>query len=166
MNITHQTVALDSKEGKAFLRKVARTRHEWPQEWHLRASPETDWRITFIRPILGAVGEPDQRVEVCTDSVVRLDGESGTTPVIVPAAQYCCLSGSYVRTAAKLLLDGWRFEISHSSGSTSSSEYGLAFLSLHAERRGTGVNDNWDTVEIGSASVAVNGTFVIRGAVQ
>lgn len=170
---THQTVSLDSKEGKAFLRKVARTRHEWRNEWRLRAGPDTDWHVTFSRTIAGDVGEPDQYVEVRTDSVVQIYGESGlrkafhdAKPVIVPQAQYCCLSGSDARTAAKLLLDGWRFRVSQSAGSTSSSEYGLAFLSLTAEKRGTGVDDNWDTVEIGSASVFVNGSFVIRGAVQ
>ena len=48
---TNQFISIDSKEGKAFLRKVARSWHEWRQEWHFRASAETDWKITFSRTV-------------------------------------------------------------------------------------------------------------------
>lgn len=167
---THQTVSLDSKEGKAFLRKVRRARLPWPEEWCLHASPETDWKVVFSRTVKGDVGEPDSYVSVATDSLVVVYGESGTVksfsdsePVVVPAATVARLSGADVRTAAKLLLDGWRFVVTQSAGSTSSSRHGLAFLSLHVENR---TGDNWDSLEIGSASVLVNGCFVIRGAVE
>lgn len=170
---THQTVSIASKEGKAFLRKVARSRHEWRNEWHFRASPETGWKITFSRTVKGSIGEPDACVTVETDAVVERRGSTGrvksfddSLEVIVPEATVARLSGADARTAATLLLDGWRFEISQSSGSTSSSRHGLAFLSLHVERRGTKATDNWDSLEIGSASVLVNGSFVIRGAVE
>lgn len=170
---TNQTISIVSKEGKAFLRKVARSRHEWQEEWHFRASPETGWRITFSRTVKGAVGEPDAYVTVETDAVVERRGDTGrvksfsdSSEVIVPEATVARLSGADARTAATLLLDGWWFEISHSSGSTSSSKHGLAFLSLHVERRGTKATDNWDSLEIGSASVLINGAFVVRGAVE
>lgn len=170
---TNQFITIDSKEGKAFLRKVARSWHEWRQEWHFRASQETDWKITFSRTVKGEVGEPDSYVTVETDAVVGRRGNTGlvksfhdSDEVVVPAATVARLSGADARTAATLLLDGWRFEVSQSAGSTSSSKHGLAFLSLHVERRGGKAKDNWDSLEIGCASVLVNGGFVVRGAVE
>lgn len=171
--ITNQSITVDSKEGRAFLRKVARSRHEWREEWYFRASPETDWKITFSRTVAGAVGEPDSYVTVQTDTVVHRRGDTGLVKsfsdsheVIVPAATAARLSGADARTAATLLLDGWRFEVNQSSGSTSSSKHGLAFLSLHVERRGSKATDNWDSLEIGTASVLVNGCFVVRETVE
>jgi len=170
---THQTISIDSKEGKTFLRKVARSCHEWRQEWSLRAGADTDWKITFCRMVCGEVGEPDAHVTVETDARIHRHGHTGrvksfddSNEVIVPEATRVLLSGANARTAATLLLDGWRFEVSHSAGSTSSSKHGLAFLSLHVERRGSKSTDNWDSLEIGSASVLVNGVFVVRGAVE
>jgi len=170
---THQFISIDSKEGKAFLRKVARSWHEWRQEWSFRASKDADWKITFSRTIRGEVGEPDACVTVETDACVTQCGHTGrvksfddSDEVIVPEATRVWLSGSDARTAATLLLDGWRFDVCHSAGSTSSSKHGLAFLSLRVERRGSKAKDNWDSLEIGSASVLVNGIFVIRGAVE
>lgn len=170
---TNQSITIDSKEGRAFLRKVARSRHEWREEWQFRASPETDWKVTFSRTVAGEVGEPDSYVTVETDAVVCRRGNTGlvkcfhdSDEVVVPEARVARLSGADARTAATLLLDGWRFEVSQSSGSTSSSKHGLAFLSLHVERRGCRANDNWDSLEIGVASVLVNGQFVVRGAVE
>jgi hypothetical protein len=170
---TVQFIAIDSKEGKAFLRKVARSWHEWRQEWHFRASAETDWKVTFTRTVKGEIGEPDAYVTVETDAVVGRRGNTGlvksfhdSDEVVVPAATVARLSGADARTAATLLLDGWRFEVSQSAGSTSSSKHGLAFLSLHVERRGSKAKDNWDSLEIGCASVLVNGQFVVRGAVE
>ena len=110
---------------------------------------------------------------VQTDAAVGRRGNTGlvkcfhdSDEVVVPEARVARLSGADARTAATLLLDGWRFEVSQSAGSTSSSKHGLAFLSLHVERRGCGANDNWDSLEIGVASVLVNGQFVVRGAVE
>lgn len=167
---TYQRIAIESKEGKAFLRKVARSKHEWKNEWHFRASPETDWKIVFNRTVCGEIGDPDVYVQVETDAVVSLDGKGGkvksfhdSDEVFVPAATVARLNGSDVRTAARFLLDGWRFSIKHSAGSTSSSKHGLAFLSLHVEKH---TSENWDDLEIGCASVFVNGSFVIRGAVE
>ena len=167
---TYQRIAIDSKEGKAFLRTVARTHNDWKNEWHFRASPETDWKITFSRTICGEVGDPDVYVQVETDSVVSVDGRGGkvksfsdSEEVFVPHATIARLTGSDVRTAARLLLDGWKFCVQHSGGSTSSSKHGLAFVSLHVERR---TGENWDDLSIGGESVFVNGSFVCRGAVE
>ena len=172
---TNQSISIDSKEGRAFLRKVARTRHDWSEEWHLDASAGGGWKVTFWRHVKGSVGEPDAYVSVETDSVVVQDGRTGVVEcndgpapvtVIVPAATRFWLRGGDARTAANLLLDGWRFRVQHSEGSPHSRRYGLAFVSLHAERRGLGVNDNWDSVEIGGSTTLVNGTVVCRGAVE
>lgn len=170
---TIQSIKVDSKEGKAFLRKVARSCHDWKQEWSVRAGKDTDWKITFTRTVRGEVGDPDVYVTVETDAYITRHGHTGkvksfddSDEVFVPEATRVWLSGADARTAATLLLDGWRFDICHSSGSTSSSRHGLSFLSLHVERRGSKGTDNWDSLEIGSASVLVNGFFVLRGAVE
>ena len=170
---THQTVSLESKEGKAFLRKVAKTHQNWSEEWNLYANASDGWRLTFSRSVKGKIGEPDVYVTVETDAAVVQEGETGlrktcedSKEVVVPAATRVWLRGADARTAAAFLLDGWRFIVLHSAGSTSSSQHGLAFLSLLAERRGLKKNDNWDTVEIGSSTTLVNGTVVCRGAVE
>lgn len=169
---THQSITIDSKEGRAFLRKVARSRHEWREEWRLHAGPQTNWNVTFTRTVSGDVGEPDHVVTVETDAPVHLYGQSGLVPdegphrVTVPAATRLWLCGADARTAAKLLLEGWRFTVVHSAGSPSSREHGLAFLYLTVERRGEKADDNWDSLELGGQSVFVDGNFVIRGAVQ
>lgn len=170
---THQTISIASKEGKAFLRKVARTRQDWSEEWSIYANASDGWKLTFSRSVKGEIGEPDVYVTVETDAVVAQEGEAGLRKpfedgkdVLVPAATRVWLRGPDARTAASFLLDGWRFSVLHSSGSTLSSRHGLAFLSLHAEKRGTKQNDNWDTVEIGGSTTLVNGTIVCRGAVQ
>lgn len=170
---THQSISIDSKDGKAFLRKVANKRQDWAEEWQLFANASEGWKLTFWRSVKGEIGEPDAYVTVETDSVVRQDGESGVVKpfedaaeVTVPTASRVWLRGPDARTAAKLLLDGWHFRVQHGAGSTSSSRHGLAFLSLHAERRGPKLNDNWDTVEVGGSTTLVNGTIVVRGAVE
>lgn len=167
---TYQRIAIDSKEGKAFLRKVARSPYEWKNEWHFRASPETDWKIVFSRTVCGEIGDPDVYVQVETDSVVSVDGKVGkvksfhdSDEVFVPHATIARLSGSDVRTAARLLLDGWKFCVRHSAGSTSSSKHGLAFVSLQVDRH---TNGGRDDLSIGGESVFVNGSFVCRGAVE
>jgi hypothetical protein len=170
---TNQSITIDSKEGRAFLRKVAGKRHDWAEEWSLYANASDGWRVTFWRSVRGAIGEPDSCVTVVTDSAVRQDGRTGlvrsfedSAEVVVPTATRVWLRGGDARTAAKLLLDGWHFRVQHSSGSTSSSHHGLAFLSLQAERRGPRPNDNWDAVEIGGSTTVVHGTIVCRGAVE
>jgi len=170
---THQTISINSQECRAFLKKVANKRQDWAEEWSLYANASDGWKVTFWRSVKGAIGEPDAYVTVETDSIVWQDGKTGrvkpfddSEEVIVPAATRVWLRGGDVRTAAKLLLDGWHFRVQHSGGSTSSSRHGLSFLSLKAERRGVKVNDNWDTVEVGGSTTLVNGTIVCRGAVE
>jgi len=170
--ITSQAVAIESKEGRAFLRKVARSRHEWRNEWRAHADHGTNWNVTFTRTINGGIGDPDHVVTVETDAHVHLYGKSGLLPeegparVRVPAADRLWLTGADARTAARLLLEGWRFTVVHSTGSPSSREHGLAFLYLSVERRGKSAADNWDSLVLGGQSVLVDGEFIVRGAVQ
>lgn len=172
MNTTYQAISIDSKAGRAFLRKVARsTGLPWSEEWSLHASEDTDWHVVFQRRITGDVGEPDQYVEVSTDSVVTFSGRTGTfrtfsdsEEVTVPHCTRVSLSGQDCRTAAKFLADGgWRLCVTHSGGSTSSSKHGLGFIHLDLERRNS---DSWDILSIGSHSVFVKGVHVVRGAAE
>ena len=168
---TNQTITINSKEGKAFLRKVARSRHEWREQWTLSAFAVDGWRIKFGRHVKGAIGEPDSYVTVETDAVVRKDGNWGLQPatdeaseVFVPEATRVWLHGSEARTAAKFLADGWRFSVEHSSGSVSATRHGLAFQYLQAEKHGEKASDNWDSIQIGCTTTFVKGTIVCRGA--
>ena len=172
MNTTHQAISIESKEGKSFLRKVARsTGLPWREEWSLYASEETEWHVVFRRTIPGEIGEPDQYVEVSTDSVVTFSGENGRVKVfddadevVIPECSRVSLDGQDCRTAAKFLADGkWRLVVVHSGGSTSSSKHGLSFIYLQLERRNP---DSWDILSIGSHSVLVNGVHVVRGAAE
>lgn len=163
---TFQTVEIKSKQGKSFLRKVAKSDHKWQEEWHLRASPESDWHVEFIRRIEGDIGEPDECVTVRTDETILFYGETGkVTPfydareVIVPQCSVVHVNGGDAKTVAEFLADGWRLSVCHSSGSTSSSKHGLAFISLGLER-------GRSRVEVGGESVLVNGVFVLRGACE
>jgi hypothetical protein len=168
--VTNQTVSINSKEGKSLLRKIVR--HPLAAfrdgEWHLRANDATEWHVEFWRRVPGEIGEPDRTVTVSTDAVVCLEGRTGSVKpfddaavVTVPQCRYVHLWGSDCATAARLLLDGWRLVACHSSGSTSSSLHGLAFIRLQAEKRDT---HHWATVGIGTETVFVNGTRVIVGA--
>ena len=169
---TIQSIKVDSKEGKAFLRKVARSNHSWREQWTFSASADDGWRIKFGRNVKGAIGEPDAYVTVETDAVVGKDGKWGLiqreegSEVFVPEATRVWLHGSEVRTAAKFLSDGWRFSVEHDPGSISSSKHGLTFLHLQIEKHGEKASDNWDALQIGCTTTFVKGTIVARGAVE
>ena len=171
MSTTTQAISVESKEGRAFLRKVSRSQSlKWREEWSLYASKETEWKVVFQRTVVGGIGDPDQYVEVSTDSVVAFSGETGKSryfadseEVLVPQCERVSLSSSDCRTAARFLSEGdWRLCVSHSRGSTSSSKHGLGFIRLTLERRGS----SWDILGIGSETVLVNGVRVIAGAAE
>ena len=170
MSTTLQAVEIGSKEGKAFLRRVVRQNLARRDEWTLYATQDEGWRVILYRTVAGKTGEPDQSVRVETDAGVSLTGETGlrkpfsdAAEVIVPEPRRLALHGGDVRTAAKLLLDGWHFVVTASAGSTTSSKLGLAFHRLTLERRG---DTGWDIVGIGHESVYVNGDRVIAGSVD
>ncbi len=127
-----------------------------------------DWQITFRRTIKGKAGDPDVDVTVRINDKISLVGKWGkqqsfsdSKEVIVPKPERVWLSYESVQTAARFLLEGSQFMICGSSGSTSSSEYGLAFVSLQVSVKG-----GRDTLEIGSQSVYVHGKMVCCGSVE
>ena len=163
-NHTCQFASLDSNTGRGLLRKVARHEPKWRDEWSLRAGEDTDWKVVFHRRIDGDIGEPDATVDVETDSVVRFQGKTGlrqafadSKEVVVPQCRSIWLRGRDAALVAKFLLDGWHLRVTHSAGSTSSSEHGLSFVYLSLVK-------DCDEVEIGSWTVLVNGTQVCSGA--
>lgn len=165
---TASVLDLDTKEGKKFLRRVLRNRHE---EWRLSARESEEWRVLFWRRVPARdAGDRDGYVSVPTDIFVKQYGNTGhgvkpfddARPVTVPKCTSVTLHEWDVRTVAKLLLDGpWGFEVSHSAGSTSSSQYGLAFIRLSLHQRTGG---DWHEVQIGSESVFIHGSRIVAGS--
>ena len=165
---TRQSIELDSKPGKAFLRRVIKGNIDGDEDWCLRADADSEWQIRFTRTIRGENGDPDVYVTVNTDSKVRPQRKSGPSrsfsdsdEVIIPLAKSLCLtSGTQTAVAAKMLLAGSTLDIEDSSGSTSSSKYGLAFLSLRATVPGC----RWGSVTLDD-STFINGRQIIAGSI-
>lgn len=169
MATTRQTIQLASKEGKAFLRKVIKHNAtcSMREDWSLRASPATDWKVVFERTIPGEVGEPDEEVIVTTDQVVTIYGKTGAVKsfddsqeVIVCEPRRVNLNGE-TPLAAKLLLDGFSLEVHCSSGSTSSSRHGLSFYTLTARNREL----SHYSLTIGGETVAKDGQQILSSVV-
>ena len=165
---TGQFVELDTKSGKAFLRRVIRGGSNGSEEWCLRADSSDEWRIRFTRTIEGEAGEPDVYVTVATDARIAPQRKSGahrsfsdSEEVIIPLARYICVTMSTATVAAQMLLAGSRLHIQQSSGSTSSSRLGLAFLDLEASIPGCG----YGTVTLDS-TVFANGRQIISGSIS
>jgi len=161
---TYQSVEIESKEGKRFLRQVIRD-----CDWRERASAGTDWRVEVSRTIKGATGQPDTTVTVRTDAVVGKSGKLGLVQafsdskpvqVVAPSAMFCWNTESAV--LAKMLLDGSRLTICASSGSTHSSQLGLAFYRLEATISGCA----YGSVVVGCETVSKDGQTIISGAVS
>ena len=170
---TYQSVELDSKEGKAFLRKVIRhnTDSNYDNAWRIHASATTDWRLEFRRTIKGAIGEPDEDITVRTDSKVGLPSDSKTgrevqsfhdsKPVWVCRPTRIFLNGE-TTGVARLLLDGYRLEIQASAGSTPSSQHGISIYSVEAHNHKYG----YYGYGIGGETLAINGRAIIRSTVD
>ena len=171
MSITLQTIAIDSKEGRRFLRRVMRDAHETEEQWAVTASPETEWRFKFFRTEKGRIGDPDRLIEVMTDELCKTPsdrslgfrkpfGDAQPVPVCRPVKVW--FRGSTAMAFAKLLLDGARFEITASAGSSHSSQHGLAFYSLAANLP----DIRYDSLSLGGQTVTKDGYVVISGAVH
>ena len=169
---TFQSVQVGTKEGKAFLRKIIKhnERCMMNEEWRAYAGPSNNWCWRFSRTIKGEVGEPDQHVEVQTDAKVCLPSDSKTgcevqsfhdsKPVWVSRPRACYMNGD-TAVVAKLLADGWAFEIEASAGSTSSSEYGIATYNVFAK-----MPNSYYGVYVGGETITVNGKQVVRSVVD
>jgi len=159
LNTTHR-VESDTDRAK-FLRRVLRE-----DGWSMHARADEDWQITFRRSTKAKTGDPDVDVVVRIKDKVSLVGKWGkqqsfsdSDEVIVPKPNRGWLHYGAVQTAAKFLLDGCHFLICGSSGSTSSSKHGLAFVALQAIVK-------TDHVMVGYQSVYVHGQMVCCGSVE
>ena len=169
--ITMQTVAIDSKDGRVFLRKVQKHNLDAPsgEDWGIYAGDRSKWAIQFRRTVKGATGEPDREVEVMTDGHIGKTGRVGMVqsfeyckPVCVLQSRGVNLHGSTAALAARLLADGWRFEVCHSGGSTASSEHGLAFYDLMSRHP----DFPYARIVVGGGTVTIDGTRIIAGDVM
>jgi len=159
---TRQTIESDAERAK-FLRRVVRE-----DNWTMTARASEDWQIVFTRTIKAQnPGDADIDVVVRLKDKITLVGRWGNQQsfhdsdvVCVPKPDRCWLNYGAVATAARLLLEkNSHFLICGSSGSTSSSKHGLAFVSLQA-LIGT------DHVTFGHQSVYVHGRMVCCGSVE
>jgi hypothetical protein len=80
---------LQSRHGRKFLKRVI----SGTEEWRLVALARNDWRVAFIRGT----------AEIVTSAIVSHEGETQ------PSALGAWLLHDDCKTAARLLLDGWRF---------------------------------------------------------
>lgn len=169
--LTMQRVEIGSKEGKAFLRKVARHNQNarMGEDWSIRAGDHNEWIVTFFRTIKGDIGESEECVEVATDVKVHCHGktgrvksfsDSGEVYVIRPSGFH--LSSSTCGLVARLLGEGWRLSVEIGSGSTNSSHHGLAFYNLELSHP----EFPYASIAVGGQSVSVNGESVISGSVH
>jgi len=169
--LTMQRVALDSKEGRKFLRRVVRDQNEssYDERWSARASVETDWQFMFTRKVVGPIGDADQYVEVQTDIPCRCTHQGGTkrsfsdadeVQTVTPRRVW--IDGGSAAIVAKLALDGWRFRVEVSSGSTISSRLGLAFYSLEASTPSI----CYASLTIGGETITANGRTITSGAIE
>lgn len=161
---TFQSINRESPEFCKFLRKAAKQ-----GDWRARASDGTKWCLEFRRTIKGAVGEPDQDIEVQTDVFVGMSGKFGMSqafsdskPVMIRKPGSLYLGETDSSTICQLLLKfpTLRFNVSCSAGSTHSSQYGLSFYHLDAYDRSLGLE-----VQIGGTSVC-NGEVLVSSAVS
>ena len=162
---TAQSVDVATPEGKKFLKKILKQ-----DDWKIRiAHTAGKWQsVRAVRTVRGQLGEPDARVDVQLSGIeVMQCGRPGSQqsfsdskPVDVVQPTRVCLTGSgEVRAFIECAINGARFRVSCSSGSTNSSEYGLSFYSLDAD---FGTYD----FGIGGETIAMNGRTLVCGAVD
>lgn len=170
---TRSKIEVASPEGKKFLRRVVKDTAKLisDEHWQVRASNATDWRFEFSRIIKAKqIGDADELIVVETDAKVSLPSDqrfgmvqafSDAEPVDVrhPTRVYCNGESWQV---AKLLAEGWDFEVHASPGSSSSSQHGLSFYYIYATDKAT----SYYGMTVGGETVAVRGRPVIRGAVD
>lgn len=127
---TTQHLELESKEGKAFLRKVLKhnTECSYREDWRLFANESQDWFVTFRRDVEGETGEPDVEVIVKTDVKVTNYQTLDEKDVPVPSPVGMSLDGSSTKAFCKLYMAGFtRISTSACAGSENSRAHKLAF---------------------------------------
>ena len=164
---TFQSIEIESKAGRAFLRKVANNDFPMDNGWKAYASEATQWKWRFSREIDNGIGMPRTLIEVTTNS--RCCGASteretkqsfhDSKPVTLLGIRSVHIHWSACKMLAKLLLDGFSARVERSAGSVSSSEHGLSFYSL--EMRGP-----IGSVYLGSDTIAKDGRTICGGNIS
>jgi hypothetical protein len=167
-----QFVDLSSPAGLKFLRRVVTDNGKLPSDssWVVYARASDGWKLTFWRNVKGQIGDPEARITVCTDYVVRVDGHRGSQvkafsdcePVIVREPTGLHLSRDTAGLAAKMLADGGKLSVDCQCGSTNSSRHGLSFYSLSV----TLPRFPYATLAIGGDTVCKDGNVLSSGAVD
>lgn len=170
-SLTIQRVYSESKDGKAFLRRVIRDCLSYSDEqWAVCADESTGWKLKFYRTVRGNVGDPDAVVEVQTDIEVGYPSSSrfgmvktfhDSSEVEVPRIRRLYVRGSDAAVIAALVLNGSTLHMEASAGSTSSSHLGLAFYRLTASVKGV----PHSAVAVGTDTVCRDGKPIIQGAI-
>jgi len=169
---TRQEIAHESKEGKAFLRRVVRDCKQSKSRWWLTADT-TDanrWKVIFHRTVKGAAGDPDVDVRVKTDITIGVqpndfnkvyDEGSPYQAVIVPPIKGIDIDYSGVTHFCDCVLADCSFMIERNCGSQSSSKHGIVMLGIRAYNRKRGYQ-----VTIGHDTWIVNGDQVCWGSIR
>lgn len=123
---TDAVVAIDlkSRHGRRLLKRIASGK----EDWRLVTLPRVDWRIVLIRATSGL-----DETEIVTSERVTIERpfrDEYDLPAVECVGAW--LLGSDVATAARLLLDGWRFRIRHHPGSESSRELKMQIVEFVA----------------------------------
>ena len=173
---TRQSVESDSKEGKAFFKRVIRDMKASTAKWNVRSQDgESDeyrkvFNLSFHRTIKGEIGSPDVDVRVLTDVTVTAhlrdfgivnQSDSEYTPVKIPLPISIDISYSNVIHLCDCILAGFTFSIEANVGSISSSRHGIAMVGVRARNRVKGY-----TVAVGHDSWIINGNQVCWGCVR
>lgn len=178
---TVQSVSLDSKEGKAFLRRVVRENDKlsWDEAWSAwgRAEYASDgyarWTLEFTREVKQGIGLPDLRITVVvTDPPIGYTGplSSGVEdtrtldqyekPVFVHRPNRFILHRGDCGAFAELLERGWKCHVVATRGSISSSEFGMSFYYVDMNK------NHYRGVTVGGQTVAANGKRIVHGPVD
>lgn len=91
-------VDLTSRHGRRFLSRIA----SGDQEWRLTATPDTEWRISFVRDYGSA----------CVSRIVTTERVSlSRRPDDDVECSGVFLSVADTTLAARLIMEGWRFRV-------------------------------------------------------
>jgi len=168
-----QSIAIESDEGRRFLRRVVSPRRRLKDRWSIVASSDENWTVRFECERYSRRTRAWVKAEVATDITVTLTGETGERvrgdgdherSVFVPQARRLRLDSWETAIAARLLRDGWRLCIRHHVGSPRSANLGLAFVECVARPP-----LDWQTVGdvvIGHTTIFQNGSVLVQGGVS
>lgn len=168
---TFQTFKHNTVEGRKFLKRVIRENEnlDYSEQWSVRANPGTDWRLEFRRVFKEELGDPERIVTLMSDVTVWVyrpetrQSFADSEPVVICGCRYISIHA--IRDVAVLCSlmchDDFRIYAESSSGSTSSSKFGISTYYLEAQTK-----QLHGKVRIGNETMAVNGRRVISGSIE